>query len=169
MQKVITNQVMPIEIPVPAPESGAVAPSTRLANQPLALQRTTAPMPTTAFKPEQLPANALLPVPGSNIPVGTIGSMPSVYVSSAGGRANVRTASSANYFSAVGVRYRVIANPNTEMQQAQLQGEFPNAFPILSKGRRVLQLGAFSDRAKADQLVQTLTSQGVVATLETVE
>jgi parallel beta-helix repeat protein len=165
-QKVITNQVMPIDIPVPPPESGAVAPAARSGVEPVALSPVLAAAGPKSERPSK---SELLPVPSPNIPVGTIGSMPSVYVSSVGGRSAAREATNTTVLAAAGVRYRVIASPNNDVQQAQLRGAFPNAFSIVYKGRPVLQLGAFGDRTKADQLVQALASQGVSASVETVD
>ncbi|WP_421656670.1 SPOR domain-containing protein [Leptothermofonsia sp. ETS-13] len=68
----------------------------------------------------------------------------------------------------LGIRYRVVVEAD-DSQREQIQAVVPDAFPTFFKGRRVFQVGAFSDRAKADQLVQTLITQGLRATVEVIE
>jgi parallel beta-helix repeat protein len=143
-----------IEIPVPAPE------------------RRSTPSPERSVAPERVIASAstpltspgLLPVPSPNAPIGNVGNASIVYrtqqTASSGGFAS-RTAS--------GLRYRVVVVPADDSQQAQLRTTFPNAFRTFVKGRTLMQVGAFSDRTKADQLMQTLSSQGVQAMVETLE
>ena len=82
-----------------------------------------------------------------------------------------QTASSEGFASraASGLRYRVVVAPADDSQQAQLRTTFPNAFRTFVKGRTLMQVGAFGDRTKADQLMQTLSSQGVQAMVETLE
>ncbi len=144
-----------IEIPVPAPE------------------RRSAPSPVRSVAPERVIASAstpsltsagLLPVPSPAAPIGNVGNASIVYRTQ-------QTASSEGFASraASGLRYRVVVAPADDSQQAQLRTTFPNAFRTFVKGRTLMQVGAFGDRTKADQLMQTLSSQGVQAMVETLE
>jgi cell division septation protein DedD len=99
----------------------------------------------------------LLPVPNPDAPIGNVGSASIVY----------RTQQS-NASAALKLPYRVVVEAN-DSQQAQLRAAFPNAFRTSIKGRSLMQVGAFGDRGKAEQLMQTLSSQGVQAMVETVE
>lgn len=134
-----------IEIPVPAPEVRSTP----------AIDRSSAP--AIVVPSPTVVSAGLLPVPNPDAPIGNVGSASIVY----------RTQSS-RFNPVLKLPYRVVVEA-TDSQQAQLRATFPNAFRTWIKGRSWMQVGAFSDRGKADQLMQTLSSQGVQATLETVE
>lgn len=105
------------------------------------------------------PPSSLLPVPGSNIPIGNVGDMSSVSVWRQAGRQTARPAAERP----VGVKSRVLV----EMEDAdRLRSIVPGAFAVISNGRKVMQAGAFGDSARANQLLSTLTSQGIRATTE---
>ncbi|MBC7969452.1 MAG: DUF1565 domain-containing protein, partial [Verrucomicrobia bacterium] len=135
-----------IEIPVPAPE----ARSTPV--RAVAVTPAIASVPSPSFT-----SAGLLPVPNPDAPIGNVGSASIVY----------RTQQS-NASAALKLPYRVVVEAN-DSQQAQLRAAFPNAFRTSIKGRSLMQVGAFGDRGKAEQLMQTLSSQGVQAMVETVE
>jgi parallel beta-helix repeat protein len=106
----------------------------------------------------QPPNSNLLRVPGSNIPVGNVGDSVSVWRQP--GR---RTAAAQPTERPANVKHRVIV----EMADADaLKSIVPGAFAVFSSGRQVMQAGAFGDADKANQLLQTLTSQGIRATAE---
>ncbi|NJP09419.1 MAG: DUF1565 domain-containing protein [Leptolyngbyaceae cyanobacterium RU_5_1] len=155
-----------IAIPVPPPESGVVPPPIQRTPPALAV----APL-IRQGNPRSSSGADLLPVPSSNIPVGNIGDMPSVYVS--------RSPSSRQTGfdppsppSQVGVtlaRYRVMVEAGDDSQQEQVRSLIPDAFPVAYNGRTVMQVGAFSDRAKANQLVELLANQGLQVSIESLE
>ncbi len=135
-----------IEIPVPAPE----ARSTPI--------RAVAVTPAIASAPSPPFTSAgLLPVPNPDAPIGNVGSASIVYHTQ-----------QSNASAALKLPYRVVVEAN-DSQQAQLRAAFPNAFRTSIKGRSLMQVGAFGDRGKAEQLMQTLSSQGLQAMVETVE
>ena len=101
----------------------------------------------------------LLPVPGSNIPIGNVGDMSSVPVWRQSRRQTARPAAERP----VGVKFRVVV----EMVDAdRLRSIVPGAFAVVSNGRQVMQAGAFGASTKANQLLSSLTSQGIRATTE---
>lgn len=103
--------------------------------------------------------SSLLPVPGSNIPIGNVGDMSSVPVWRQAGKQITRPAAERP----VGVKSRVVV----EMVDAdRLRSIVPGAFAVVSNGRRVMQAGAFGDSTKANQFLSILTSQGIRATTE---
>ena len=113
-------------------------------------------------------ATNVLPVPSSMVPVGNVGDMPSVAVwrspaqrSTTGG-----VTVSPNRSSSAALHYRVVVETNDETQQAQVRTLVPEAFLATAGGRSVMQAGAFSDRSKANQLLEILTSQGLRARVE---
>ncbi len=114
------------------------------------------------------PSADVLPVPSSTAPIGNVGDMPSVAVwrspaqRSAASSPPVPPARS----SSLGLRYRVVVEADSETQQAQVRTLVPQAFLATAGGKSVMQAGAFSDRAKADQLLELLTSQGLRARVE---
>lgn len=152
------EQPAAIAIPVPPPESGSVrsAPSVK-------------PVAISGISPLQpsVPATGILPVPSPDIPLGNIGGMPKVYTvgSSASVAAKSLSGVSASSGEAI-VRYRVVVATDDDAQQTQVRSIVPEAFPISYQGKPMMQVGAFSDRAKADQLANTLTSQGLSASVE---
>ena len=145
-----------IEILVPAPEA-------RSAPSPLPARAVVA-TPSTTSQSTMLVNAGLLPVPNPNAPIGIVGSTPNVYRAQRTVANSVFTANR----TALNLRYRVVVEAD-DSQQAQLRTTFPNAFRTSIKGRSLMQIGAFSDRTKAEQLLQTLSNQGVQAMVEMVE
>ncbi|MBD2327688.1 DUF1565 domain-containing protein [Alkalinema sp. FACHB-956] len=148
--------------------TGTSSPSSLAANPSLnSPLNSPAPLTFNAWTstPAARPSN-VLPVPGSSIPLGNVGDMASVPVWRGGKRSSVGsppippTRSGAP---AAVLRVRVVAPLSDERA---LRTIVPDAFTTTSRGQTVLQAGAFSDRAKADQLLQSLTSLGIQATLE---
>jgi parallel beta-helix repeat protein len=110
----------------------------------------------TAATSTQAPSS-LLPVPGTNIPVGNVGDSVSVWRQSGRRTATTPAERPAN------IKHRVVV----EMTDAEaLKSIVPGAFAVFSSGRQVMQAGAFGDLEKANQLLQSLTSQGIRATVE---
>ncbi|MBW4690410.1 MAG: DUF1565 domain-containing protein [Lyngbya sp. HA4199-MV5] len=134
-----------VDIPVPEPERR----STPI--RPVAMT-TVASTQATPFRAVPFTQAGLLPVPGPNAPIGNVGGASMVY----------RTSSTST---GLKLPYRVVVDAD-DRQQAQLQTAFPNAFRTSIKGRSLIQVGAFGDRDKADQLMQTLSSQGIQARME---
>lgn len=64
------------------------------------------------------------------------------------------------------VKYRVVIVAIDPMQQDQIRSIVPDAFPTVYRGQRVMQAGAFGDRSKAEELVSSLSSQGLQAVVE---
>ncbi|MFM7447557.1 MAG: DUF1565 domain-containing protein [Leptolyngbyaceae cyanobacterium] len=150
-----------VTIPVPAPEASVVRP----VPPPSPTRVTVAPNPSTTVN---LTTLQLLPVPGPNIPLGNAGNSPEVAVYQGPFRRSDGTnpPTPPMQISSLSLRYRVVVPIEGEETQSQMQSLVPDAFLTSTNGQRVIQLGAFSDRSKADQLVQTLSDQGVRAILE---
>jgi hypothetical protein len=66
----------------------------------------------------------------------------------------------------MGYRYRVYVDRLETAQEEVLRRLVPDAFITRSQGRSILQVGLFRDRAAAEQLIQTLSQQGVLAMTE---
>ncbi|HEY9908419.1 MAG TPA: DUF1565 domain-containing protein [Thermosynechococcaceae cyanobacterium] len=143
-----------IAIPVPPPESRPFGASSIPSTAPrLALK---------AVQPGSPPSGAnLLPVPNGSIPLGNVGTGSGVAV--------YRSSRAVSPPQATALRYRVVADTQDNRQQSQVQTLVPGAFWITLKGRSMMQLGAFGDRSRASELVQTLKSQGVAAAIEAIE
>lgn len=67
---------------------------------------------------------------------------------------------------ALSLRYRVVVEAPTATKQEKVRSIVPGAFRTSSKGKVLMQLGAFSDRAKAAELLQMVKSKGLKATIE---
>ncbi|MBW4518155.1 MAG: DUF3747 domain-containing protein [Scytolyngbya sp. HA4215-MV1] len=59
--------------------------------------------------------------------------------------------------------YRVIVMASTPSQQSTLKKVVPGAFRTTYNGQSVMQAGAFSDRSKADDLLERLSSENLMA------
>ncbi|PSB04358.1 hypothetical protein C7B76_32130, partial [filamentous cyanobacterium CCP2] len=154
-----SNFNAPIEIPVPAPESSQVAPVA------VAAQNLPAP-------PSQSPPADVLPVPDGNVPLGNIGSLPTVNVSRnvafrAGGGSTGSASSGANR--RANLRYRVVVDARNEQDQTLVQEIVPSAFRTSVNGRSLIQVGAFNSRDNAEQTVQLLSQSGVRAVIQEME
>lgn len=139
-----------IPIPVPPPESRASTPA-----EPPRLARTTS-------KPD------LLPVPGAAVPIGEVGKSPTVNIYR---RPPTQTEPLPDQpliqAAASNGRYRVVIEASDDRQPPQIAALA--AFRTFLNGRLIWQVGAFSDRALANDLVQQLKQQGVTAAIETLE
>jgi parallel beta-helix repeat protein len=153
----INPSFAPIEIPVPLPESRSVVPVSR------GVPAKTQPPAPINLSRTSAPSMGLLPVPGPNIPLGNIGSNPSVkiYRPTAQRVAASGAPQPMLQQSFAPLRYRVVVALDSDDSQWKVRSLVPDAFPTWFQGQTMMQVGAFSDRAKADQLVQLLLSQGL--------
>ncbi|MGA7936602.1 MAG: hypothetical protein WCA35_23810, partial [Kovacikia sp.] len=112
----------------------------------------------------------LLPVPDSNVPIGNAGSRSKTKTIGNGGQWDASAPPAPpDRVDLVEVRYRVLVEPENDNQQAQIRTLVPNAFSTSVQGRSVMQVGAFGDRLKADQLMHSLVAQGLKAMVEPME
>ncbi|MBE9180743.1 DUF1565 domain-containing protein [Oculatella sp. LEGE 06141] len=150
-----------IEIPVPPPATSSVpAPGTN--------SRQTVARSSEAVVP--LPQANLLPVPGSDIPVGNIAGMPTVAISRDPlQRVALNSAVGSSQAAALGLRYRVVVEAENEGMQAQVRSLIPGAFRTYANGRLVMQAGAYSDRANAEDAARMLNNSGLRAIVQSVE
>jgi len=144
----------PIEISVPPPASITSTASSR----PLA-PRTANPVRS---------AN-LLPVPSGNIPVGNIGSLPTVSVANSSYNRTSSLGSGSYRGGAAYVRYRVLVEADSESLQAEVRSFIPGAFRTYANGRVMMQAGAFGDRSHADETAQMLNRSGFRALVQPVD
>jgi hypothetical protein len=61
--------------------------------------------------------------------------------------------------------YRVIVEATSSDRQAQVKSLYPEAFSTLYLGKPVLQVGVFSDRSKAEKVLDSLQDLGVTGTI----
>jgi len=164
----------PARSPQPATASGSdnaitiavpPAPSQPLTPPPAQNDSITKGLPV--LEPAQVLTSELLPVPSSNIPIGNSRNLPRVNTPR-----STATSSDASpplpptRATALGLRYRVVVEANNASKQANVRSLIPGAFRTVSQGRVYMQLGAFSDRAKADEMLQLAKSKGLSATIE---
>lgn len=118
------------------------------------------------LQPAQLVVSDLLPVPGTSIPVGNSRKLSPVSVipeDSLAPSVDNRTPTQAT---AVNLHYRVVVEAADQSQQDLVKTLVPGAFRTSSKGRMLMQVGAFSDRVNASEVQQMLNSKGLTATIE---
>ncbi|MEA5515074.1 DUF1565 domain-containing protein [Nodularia sp. UHCC 0506] len=65
-----------------------------------------------------------------------------------------------------GVRYRVVVNVTNDRERNIVRNLAPDAFPTIRQGRRVMQVGVFSDRNNADDMINVLNSNGLNTIIE---
>jgi parallel beta-helix repeat protein len=152
-----------VNIPVPAPRQVAEL------RRDLPVSRSTpipVPPPVARAQPQAFAApNAnLLPVP-SEPPIGNVGNLPTVSVSR--NPLQQREVGTRQTAAARGLRYRVIVSAGRRADR--VRSLFPNAFTTYSGGQAVLQVGAFGDRANAEEAAQILDSNGLNGMIETLD
>jgi parallel beta-helix repeat protein len=155
-------------LPAPAPRSRDITVATERSGVPIPVPSVSTGFPNrSSGSTPTSPSGELLPVPGPNAPIGNAGDTPSVTVWRNRGQ---QTAGAPpippNRLTGLGLRYRVVVDADSEADQSQVRAIAPQAFFTTLRGRSVMQAGAFSDRTKADQLLEMLNSQGLRATLE---
>lgn len=107
--------------------------------------------------------NHLLPVPDGDIPLGNTRNMQKV---SAPPTNTTSYAGNYSSSSAPGVRYRVVVEASTDREQELVKNLAPGAFPTIWQSRRVMQVGVFSDRNNANQMLKILTNNGLRTIIE---
>lgn len=64
------------------------------------------------------------------------------------------------------LRYRILVEASDRNQQEQIKTLVPGAFRSSYQGKTVMQVGAFSEKSKANEMIQRLNSQGFSAILD---
>ncbi|MBD2342760.1 DUF1565 domain-containing protein [Anabaena subtropica FACHB-260] len=115
-------------------------------------------------QPRVSDTNVLL-VPTGNIPLGNTRNLQKVSVPQTN-----TTGYGGNYLSATrsaSVRYRVVVEASNDREQELVKSLAPGAFFTIRQGRRVMQVGVFSDRSNADEMLKILNSSGLRTIVET--
>lgn len=154
-----------ISIPVPDPDSRSVPEIS--VRQPI--------LPPNFDSASSASSEGKLPVPGRNIPVGRGGYVPA----DLGGtsvadsenslpdpRENARSLDRAK---ALGFKYRVVVDAESQDARQKMQSLVPDAFRTFSNGRSVIQAGAFQEREKAEELAQMLAQNGLNVRIEEIK
>lgn len=158
--------------PQPKPSIESIKPNSAQSNPPVEIKIFTPPPPKTdslsqglpVLEPAPINTSQLLPVPNSNIPIGNSSNQVKPQVLTR----TIPTIRTQQPLSAVdkGFRYRVVVEAASFTQQALVRSLVPGAFRTVSNGKAILQAGAFSDRAKAEEILQLLTKNGLQAAIE---
>ncbi len=165
----------PIKLAVPPPDNNF--------SETLVPVAATDPSPTldlsTAPAAEAVNMGAL-PVPGSTIPMGDPGNQPDLLarveqlppppsgstdtdLSSSGADPSSIAPSSVAMISP---RFRVLVEAIDNDQKEQIQTIAPGAFRSVYKGRSMVQVGSFTDKIKADEMMQIMSQNGFAPVLE---
>ncbi|MBD2089130.1 DUF1565 domain-containing protein [Microcoleus sp. FACHB-1515] len=175
------SPIAPIARSSPAPTTPAPLREITVERQaaPAAPARSPAARPATPAAPSApvqqaarpAPNANLLPVPSATIPMGHLGDLPTVNVSRnpLDRPATAPAAASGDRALAMGLRYRVVVEASSDRDQAALRSIVPGAFRVSMNGRTVMQTGAYSDRANADEAAQQLSNQGFRASVQAIE
>jgi cell division septation protein DedD len=62
-----------------------------------------------------------------------------------------------------------VVDAGTASKQALVRSLVPGAFRTFSNGRVLMQVGAFNNQAKADEMLQLVTSKGLRGTIEPIQ
>lgn len=146
-----------IEIPIPLSSSQQLIPPPQRGG--------TVGQNLPVLQSAQITEAELLPVPSGNIPIGNSRNLQKVPASGSD-RASGSPPLPPTRATSLGLRYRVVVEAGTQSRQSFVRSLVPGAFRTFSNGRMLMQVGAFSDRAKADEMLQMVTSKGLRAILE---
>jgi parallel beta-helix repeat protein len=146
-----------IEIPVPIPDSRVSEISVQ---QPIVSPNFESSNPISA--------EGRLPVPGSNIPVGRGGYVPAPLGGSSLPDSD-QNSPSFDRAKALGFRYRVVVDVESQEAREKMQSLVPDAFRSFSNGRSVMQAGAFREREKAEELAEILSQNGLNVRIEDIK
>ncbi|MEH1834800.1 MAG: DUF1565 domain-containing protein [Nostoc sp.] len=136
-------------------------PSNSVAQAPVPSMRQQTQQPLPILETAAPSAEALLPVPDSNIPIGNTRKMRKVPVPASS--ASMPYGGNATQF---GVRYRVVVPLFTDRDQDLVRFIAPDAFPTVWQGQKVMQAGVFSSEYNAKKMLKTLSSNGLRAIME---
>ncbi|MEH1846688.1 MAG: DUF1565 domain-containing protein [Nostoc sp.] len=136
-------------------------PSNSVAQAPVPSMREQTQQPLPILETAAPSAEALLPVPDSNIPIGNTRKMRKVPVPASS--ASMPYGGNATQF---GVRYRVVVPLFTDRDQDLVRFIAPDAFPTVWQGQKVMQAGVFSSEYNAKKMLKTLSSNGLRAIME---
>lgn len=147
-----------IEIPVPNPTTRSV--SEISLQQPI--------FPPNFEGSSSVSSEGRLPVPGRNIPLGRGGYVPAPL----GGSSlpdPYENSPSFDRAKALGFRYRVVVDAESQGDREKMQSLVPDAFRSFSNGRSVMQAGAFRELEKAEELAQILSQNGLNVRIEEIK
>lgn len=161
----------PIQIPVPAPSTYGRPRRSTLSTAPNGFP--IAPPPSSTNGLPTVSAG-VLPVPQSTIPMGNAGNEPDIITAantrslnapgSTGGGIGANppfTIAMANY------RYRVYVKTASNSQRQAVKKLVPDSFRSFYQGQPMMQVGAFQDRVKADEVINLLNRNGINSILAT--
>jgi hypothetical protein len=153
----------PIEIPVP------VSRTARPLRQPsLFTARASQSSPPLDNSLPNVSAG-ILPVPASNIPMGNAGNesdlitanTPSLNLNAMAPGMSGGSAGAPFQVAMANPKYRVFVNATDRDQQKMVKKLVPDSFRSSYQGRSMLQVGAFQDRAQADEVIALLNRNGI--------
>ncbi len=164
----------PIEITVPFPSSTTTGSSPLAPAQAYASSAPPAPNTHNLDLPTLTPG--LLAVPSAPVPLGRTGNEPDL-ISAQNAELNETTTAfgvdepPAPHFKIAMSRpaqfpFRVFVNAADTERQSQVKSIVPDAFRSSYRGQSVLQVGAFQERSKADEMVNLLRSRGIDSILD---
>jgi Protein of unknown function (DUF3747) len=152
--------VTPIKLRVPLPENEGTGTLMPVA--------ATDPTPTLDISSTSDNLGAL-PVPGSTIPMGNPGNEPDLI-------ARVEQlppppfgpSNGANLNSSpiIPSRFRVLVEAIDESQKSQIKAIAPGAFHSFYQGRSMVQVGSFTEKIKAEEMMQIMTQNGFAPVME---
>lgn len=142
-----------IEIPVPPPLSTTTTVTPTVLTPP--------PLSSSGSMNSSEISSNLLPVPNVPIPIGRAGNSSAVFVA----RGNISSTPGSPppppfKIVSLGSRFRVVVEAQEPSRQAHIRSLVPDAFRSSYKGKAVIQVGSFKERAKADAVIQLMTNNG---------
>ncbi|WP_210404560.1 DUF1565 domain-containing protein [Chroococcidiopsis sp. TS-821] len=147
-----------IVIPVPPPTTSATIPP------PLSNSNRGA-IDVPVLQSAQITEADLLPVPSGNIPLGNSRNLPKITLPTTAPAPGSPPLPPTRE-SALGLRYRVIVEAESKSKQDLVRSLIPGAFRTFSNGKVFMQVGAFGDRANANEVLQLLNSRGLKGMVE---
>jgi Protein of unknown function (DUF3747) len=164
----------PIQIPVPASSAFGRPRRPTLAAAPSVFP--IAPPPNNNSLPTV--AAGILPVPQSTIPMGNAGNEPDIITAANTPNLNLNGMAPGSAGSGLGAnppfkiamanyRYRVYVKTVNNNQRQAVKTLVPDSFRSFYQGQPMMQVGAFQDRVKADEVIDLLNRNGINSILAT--
>lgn len=167
-----------VELPIiPPPAEAVVKPDDELAAAEMTADELSEVVETTGSLPA-LPASitdraasesARLPVPASNIPVGSGGNLPDLFVTGAGSALPAEgPPPPPSLATSLGLNYKVLIAATDTTTQARVREEVPDAFRTRLNGQLYIQAGAYPTQEEAQAMAQRLNQAGLPAEVKEV-
>ena len=162
-----TNDAQAVQIHVPAPAAARKRPARRNRRARVSRRRVTTQVssPTVVASSTPTPTTQRAILPQSGIQPGVLPTANPTF-----SQENSNSLPPINQTaSTLSLRYRVVVEVRTLQEQTILLSLVPGAIRTISDGKVLMEVGAFSDRSQADQMLNKINSNGLLGAIEEID